>query len=173
MANWQNVAASDELVEMIQNEVSAAFKEATGHAMPEGFSNWSFQKRRGEYIFGIEMDAADKALNKPAAKPSQQGGNIPVHDAEMQLAIREWVECILEGDATLDAVPLVIREAVGRGLQPTNLRPPQKVKEPESLRPPGKGKGEKMTASAPVDNVSRAANVAAIKRDLKRKMSGR
>ena len=109
---------------------------------------------------------------KAAAKPSQQGGNIPVHDAEVQLAIKEWVECILEGDATLDAVPLVIRDAVGRGLQPTNLRPPQKVKQPESLRPPGKGKGEKMAASG-ASNVSRAAEMAALKRDLKRKMSGR
>jgi len=107
-----------------------------------------------------------------ATKPSQQGGNIPVHDAETQLAIREWVECIAAGDATLDAVPLVIRDAVGRGLQPTSLRPPQKVKQPDSLRPPAKGKGEKLPASKP-DHVSRAAQMAALKRELAKKMGGR
>lgn len=167
MANWQNVTASEDLVEMIQSEVAAAFKEATGREMPEGFGNWSFQKRRGEYSFGIEMDAAEKALSG-----TKRSGNIPVADAEMNTAIREWVEYITAGDGALGDVPLVIREAVERGLRPTSLRPPAKAKQPDSLRPPAKGKGEKLPASKP-DHVSKAAQMAALKRELVKKMGGR
>ena len=158
MANWQNVEASAALVEMIQKAAREAFEEVTGQAMPESFGNWSFRKMRGEYIFGIEMEAAEKAL-KPKA-----GGNVAKHDGETRAAIVAWVEYLGAGNGKLQDVPESIRAAVSRAMQPAteSLMPP--TRKAESLMPPAKGGAAPKLPAKGVGVISNAAAINAARR---------
>lgn len=66
---WMNVGAGAAVVDAITKGVAGAFKEATGEDMPTGFGNWSFRKNKitKEWEYGIEMDAARKAIAKAKA----------------------------------------------------------------------------------------------------------
>lgn len=158
MANWQNVEAPAALVEMIQKAAREAFAEATGQEMPEGFGNWSFRKMRGEYIFGIEMEAAEKAL----ASKAKASGNVAKHDGETRAAIVAWVEYLGAGNGKLQDVPEVIRAAVSRAMQPAaeSLMPP--TRKVESLLPPAKAE-QKMPAKG-MGVLSNAAAINAARR---------
>ena len=165
MANWQNVEAGEDIVALIERGAAVAFKEATGQDMPAGFKNWSFRKWNGAYVYGLEMDAAAKALT-PKAKG---GGNVAPADAETRKAVVAWVEYITAGHGKLNDVPEVIRAAVSRAIQPPaeSLMPPAKTGSllPPALpakEPPAKGTGM----------VSSAALKAALKRAEKARKAG-
>lgn len=165
MANWQNVDVQDDIVALIREGVRAAFKEATGQDMPENFSNWSFQKRNGTFIYGIEMDAAARALAPRAKDAAPKGGNVAPTDAETRKAIVAWVEYITAGHGKLNDVPEVIRAAVSRALQPVESLMPPAAKAPTLLPPalpakdaPAKGTG--MISSAALKAQMRRAEKA-------------
>lgn len=148
MANWQNIEASEDIVALIEQGAAAAFKEATGQDMPQGFKNWSFRKWQGSYVYGLEMDAAAKALAPKAKDAAPKGGNVAPADAETRAAIVAWVEYITAGHGKLNDVPEVIRAAVSRAMQPAESLMPPAAKAPALMPPampakdaPAKGTG--------------------------------
>lgn len=164
MANWQNVEAGEDIVALIENGAAAAFKEATGQDMPAGFKNWSFRKWQGSYVYGLEMDAAAKALAPKAKDTAPKGGNVAPADAEARKAVLAWVEYITAGHGKLSDVPELIHPAVSRALQPVeNLMPPTKKREPVSLMPP-----TKKEAPAVPPKGTGMLSMAAVKAQLKR-----
>ena len=124
MANWQNVPVQDDIAVMVLEGAKAAFKEATGQDMPEGFSNWSFGKRNGSFSYGIEMDAAAKALAKA------NGGNMPVLDAETRAYCEAWAKVVAKDPARLSEVDADVRDVVARLAKPTagGRRMPEEAK---------------------------------------------
>lgn len=161
MANWQNVEAGEDIVALIENGAAAAFKEATGQDMPAGFKNWSFRKWQGSYVYGLEMDAAAKALAPKAKDAAPKGGNVAPADAETRKAVVAWVEYITAGHGKLNDVPEVIRAAVSRALQPVESLMPPTANAP-TLLPPA------LPANAVPAKGTGMLSMAAVKAQLKR-----
>lgn len=166
MANWQNIPVEDEILALIREGVQAAFQEATGHEMPEGFTNWSFQKRNGSFSYGIEMDAAAKALSKVNGR-----GNVQVLDAETRRYCEEWAKVVAKDPARLSEVDADVRDVVARLAKPTAGG----RKMPEEAKPSRVMPATDATPAAPAKGtgmLSRAAIQAQIKRAEKARKAG-
>lgn len=157
MANWKNVPVQDDIAALVLEGVKAAFQDATGQDMPEGFSNWSFGKRNGSFSYGIEMEAAAKALAKAG------GGNMPVLDAETRAYCEAWAKVVAAAPARLSEVDADVRDVVARLAKPTAGG----RKMPEEAKPGRVMPATEATAAVPAKGTG-MLSMAAIKAQIRR-----